>query len=292
LAFSFGNNESNPADWILDKNFGRSFDSFASDAGADASSESSSHFNSSVMSDDNKKKLPQLWTPGEDHILVCVVQSQPRPIKWSIVAQFVKDRSGKQCRERYVNHLKPQVKNDVWSPLEDSELFRMFHYHGSKWALMAKLLRGRTDNSIKNRFHHLRRRLEKDLAKKTNAEVVVDQSNFISMTRAMSPFIADMEEESDTTGTFGPFAPSVGLQCKRCALMVPSAQTGRNVCQSTGWCQSCTKMPSYFCDDVLREVLLLARPVVIDEPKLIDVTTAPSSDWTRTTGASRFTLDG
>ena len=258
-AFSFENEESSSADSTLDKEFAMPFYSPTFNTDGEASSGLSSPTN---ISDDrttevNTKKMSHLWSQDEDQKLIFILQSHlsTYPIKWSHVAKFVKDRTGKQCRERYVNHLKPQVKNDSWSPVEDAHVFRMFKCYGSKWALMAKALQGRTDNSIKNRFHHLRRRLEKDLYKTTKKEVLIDQCDLVSKACDMIPFVEELEDAYENM-TFGPFEPGAGVQCMRCTLIVPSLQTGRNMCQSTHWCQACTKMPPYFCDDTLHAALL------------------------------------
>mmetsp|Transcript_12299 Transcript_12299/g.22337 ORF Transcript_12299/g.22337 Transcript_12299/m.22337 type:complete len:85 (+) Transcript_12299:1227-1481(+) len=58
---------------------------------------------------------------------------------------------------------------------------------------------------------------------------------------------AETIENSETTAySFGPFHTVVAnTTCNRCSLMVPSLQTGRAVCQETGWCEACTSVPPY-----------------------------------------------
>ena len=70
----------------------------------------------------------------------------------------VKERSGKQCRERWHNHLSPKVNKDLWTPQEEVELFSLQRIYGNKWSVIAKHLPGRTDNSIKNHFYSTLRR--------------------------------------------------------------------------------------------------------------------------------------
>lgn len=50
----------------------------------------------------SRKSGPKAWTKDEDAILLTVVQSMKMPIKWSVVAVNLNDRTGKQCRERCV----------------------------------------------------------------------------------------------------------------------------------------------------------------------------------------------
>jgi len=81
-----------------------------------------------------------------------------------LIANSLRGRIGKQCRERWHNHLNPDVRKDAWSQEEDALIFDLVEQHGTKWATIAKTLEGRTDNAIKNRYysslkkHHEQRR--------------------------------------------------------------------------------------------------------------------------------------
>jgi hypothetical protein len=93
-----------------------------------------------------KKSGPRVWTKEEDQMLLSLVKGMRMPMKWSVVAQSMPDRTGKQCRERYVNHLNPRLKTSDWSPVEDATVFHLYSTIGSHWAKMAKMIPGRTDN--------------------------------------------------------------------------------------------------------------------------------------------------
>jgi hypothetical protein len=75
--------------------------------------------------------------------------------KWSEIAFYIPGRVGKQCRERWLNHMDPDVKKTEWTPEEDKILVEGQALHGNKWSTISKLLTGRSENSVKNRWNSM-----------------------------------------------------------------------------------------------------------------------------------------
>lgn len=99
------------------------------------------------------------WTAEEDRILLGLIDRYGvGKIRWCDIALHLPGRIGKQCRERWSNHLDSSIRKGQWTHEEDETVFRWQEKLGNKWSEIAKLLPGRTENAVKNRFNSAARR--------------------------------------------------------------------------------------------------------------------------------------
>jgi hypothetical protein len=103
----------------------------------------------------NKTSVPsyrkRIWTREEEDALIKSISLHGTD-NWSIVASEIDNRNGKQCRERWLNHLNPSLNKEMWNQAEDNFIIEQQTMRGNAWSTIAKFLPGRSSNAVKNRF--------------------------------------------------------------------------------------------------------------------------------------------
>ncbi|KAK8840282.1 hypothetical protein M9Y10_030837 [Tritrichomonas musculus] len=125
--------------------------------------------NSKEIADENNdikntkiKKTRVPFTKEEDEKVKELVQIYGTK-KWIVVSSFIKGRTAKQCRDRYLNYLVPGYFMGEWSKEEDDLIIKLYDEHGPKWSVIQRSLEDRSANAIKNRWKYfLSRQINKD----------------------------------------------------------------------------------------------------------------------------------
>ena len=91
------------------------------------------------------------WTPEEDQELLRLYKYYGK--NWSNISRSMPQRTGKQIRDRFLNALDDNLKKEKFSDDEDRKVIKWYKVYGNSWSKIAKKIKGRTGDMVKNRFY-------------------------------------------------------------------------------------------------------------------------------------------
>ncbi|KAD6796061.1 hypothetical protein E3N88_06957 [Mikania micrantha] len=123
------------------------------------------------------------WTMEEDLILINYIADHGEGV-WNTLAKSAGlKRTGKSCRLRWLNYLRPDVRRGNITTEEQLLIMELHAKWGNRWSKIAKHLPGRTDNEIKN---YWRTKIQKHM-KQTNSFYEQTSSGHTSQMNMIPP---------------------------------------------------------------------------------------------------------
>ncbi|CAH9067971.1 unnamed protein product [Cuscuta europaea] len=131
------------------------------------------------------------WTMEEDLILINYISNHGEGVWNSLARSAGLKRTGKSCRLRWLNYLRPDVRRGNISPEEQLLIMELHAKWGNRWSKIAKHLPGRTDNEIKNFW---RTRIQKHM--KHQQDGAADEDQCMMMTEGGAPHQPPPQQQS------------------------------------------------------------------------------------------------
>ncbi|KAH0787167.1 Myb-like DNA-binding domain containing protein [Histomonas meleagridis] len=94
----------------------------------------------------------RVFSNDEDRLLIELLKTREYKT-WYEIAKMMPGKSPRQCRDRWINYLSPSNRFDPWTIEEDSKIVQHVNNLGTKWGTISKLMDGRSENSVKNRWY-------------------------------------------------------------------------------------------------------------------------------------------
>lgn len=104
----------------------------------------------------NGRGVRPKFTAAEDFKLSELV-SRYGVHQWATIARKFRNKTTKQCRERWQNYVNPSLRLGEWDESEDLLLVEKYNEIGPKWTNLTQFFTGRSVNNVRNRWLKLNR---------------------------------------------------------------------------------------------------------------------------------------
>ncbi|KAJ7977701.1 Myb transcription factor [Quillaja saponaria] len=173
--------------------------------------------NRSVEEDDHMGVRKGPWTEEEDSKLANYIATHGEG-HWNSVARFAGlRRTGKSCRLRWLNYLRPDVRRGNITLQEQLLILDLHSQWGNRWSKIAQHLPGRTDNEIKNYWRTRVIKQAKQLKCDVKSKQFRDAMRYVWMPRLL--------EQIQASSQYQPVQPNL-------CISITASATQQDMCQS------------------------------------------------------------
>ncbi|KAF0914910.1 hypothetical protein E2562_032825 [Oryza meyeriana var. granulata] len=146
------------------------------------------------------------WTVEEDLLLVNYIASHGEG-RWNSLARSAGlKRTGKSCRLRWLNYLRPDLRRGNITPQEQLLILELHSRWGNRWSKIAQHLPGRTDNEIKNYWRTRVQKHAKQLKCDVNSQQFKDVMRYLWMPRLVERIQAAAGQQQQQGGADTPLS--------------------------------------------------------------------------------------
>ncbi|KAL8267618.1 hypothetical protein R6Q59_004962 [Mikania micrantha] len=188
------------------------------------------------------------WTVEEDSLLIHYINRHGDG-RWNTLAKSAGlKRTGKSCRLRWLNYLKPDTKRGNLTPQEQLLILNLHSKWGNRWSKIARHLPGRTDNEIKN---YWRTRVQKQTR---HLKIDSGSQRFVeALQRFWMPRLLEKVEQSSSS-SINSTASTLTAETSQNKLTADHFQTKETPCTCT--CTSSSSLqPNIWASDTCGKML-------------------------------------
>ncbi|XP_057477931.1 MYB-like transcription factor EOBI [Actinidia eriantha] len=161
------------------------------------------------------------WTLEEDTLLIHYIACHGEG-KWNLLAKFAGlKRTGKSCRLRWLNYLKPDIKRGNLTPHEQLLILELHSKWGNRWSKIAQQLPGRTDNEIKNYWRTRVQKQARKLKVESNSQRFLETIQCFLMPRLIEQMEQISSSSKSTTSQSSSSTPTMETQNSEISSLLP-----------------------------------------------------------------------